>query len=62
MPEKTSKLLELAAEMRVRAEEVLARCEVFEDADARRVNSRREAWDDRENKRGIGRPAPTLLD
>ena len=43
MPEKTSKLLELAAEMRVRAEEVLARCEVFEDADARRVNSRREA-------------------
>ncbi|HKD30942.1 MAG TPA: hypothetical protein VKC66_34165 [Xanthobacteraceae bacterium] len=40
MPEKTSKLLELAAEMRVRAEEVLARAEVFEDADARAMMRR----------------------
>jgi hypothetical protein len=40
MPEKNSKLLELAAEMRVRAEEVLARCEVFEDADARAMMRR----------------------
>jgi hypothetical protein len=40
MPEKNSKLLELAAEMRVRAEEVLAQCEVFEDADARAMMRR----------------------
>jgi hypothetical protein len=40
MPENTSKLLELAAEMRACAEEALARAEVSQDADVREMMRR----------------------